>query len=503
MPSLNFKGKTIIRSHHLAVPYYQLVPDAARSLTERPSLKDNLVIHGDNLLALKALLPSFGGRVKCIYIDPPYNTGNEGWAYNDNVNSPMHQDWLKKVVDKEDLTRHDKWLCMMWPRLVLLRELLRDDGAIFISLDYNEEAHLRLIMDEVFGEENYRNTFVVARVKKNIQEQERVKAVNFGYNSVLFYARSEQCLIDPPKRQEKKAARWHALDAPGVRPTMEYEILGKRPPKGRHWMYEENKTQDMLARGKLRQNPKSGSIQYLIPKSEITLLDTNWTDLLEYDSKWNFPNGEKNVELIKRIIQIVDEPNAIILDSFAGSGTTAHAALALNAEDGGDRRFILVETEDYADSLTAERVRRVIRGVPGAKDEKLRAGYGGSFSYFTLGPALEEEALLAGTALPTYSDLARYVFFTATGEQWDPDQLDESRFYLGESERYEVYLLYQPDLDWLKATALTLSFAEGLPPYQSKTRLVIASHKYLDDDKLRALRMEFCQLPYAIYRFRA
>jgi adenine-specific DNA-methyltransferase len=116
MPLINFKGKSIVETLHLTVPYRQLEPAPTASRTEKPGLHDNIIVHGDNLLALKALLPSFGGKVKCIYIDPPYNTGNEKWVYNDNVNSPMMQDWLGKVVDREDLTRHDKWCCMMMPR---------------------------------------------------------------------------------------------------------------------------------------------------------------------------------------------------------------------------------------------------------------------------------------------------------------------------------------------------------------------------------------------------
>ena len=122
---------------------------------DAPAADDNLIIHGDNLDALKALLPRYSGRVKCIYIDPPYNTGNEGWVYNDNVNSPLMQAWLSEnaPVDNEDLERHDKWLCMMWPRLQLLRELLSEDGAIFVSIDDNEQHHLRMLMDEIFGED--------------------------------------------------------------------------------------------------------------------------------------------------------------------------------------------------------------------------------------------------------------------------------------------------------------------------------------------------------------
>ena len=163
MPTLDFKGKQHIYAHHLTVPYRPLVPDAAKSVLPQEAHKganvpdDNLIIHGDNLRALKALLPRYAGKVKCIYIDPPYNTGNEGWVYNDNVNSPLMREWLKGAnpVDGEDLERHDKWLCMMWPRLHLLKELLADDGVIFVSIDDNEQHHLRMLMDEIFGERNF------------------------------------------------------------------------------------------------------------------------------------------------------------------------------------------------------------------------------------------------------------------------------------------------------------------------------------------------------------
>lgn len=208
--------------------------------------------------------------------------------------------------------------------------------------------------------------------------------------------------------------------------------------------------------------------------------------------------------LIKRILQIstISDGEDIILDSFAGSGTTAHAVLALNAEDGGNRRFILVEQEEYADTLTAERVRRVIQGVPGAKDPALQAGLGGSFTYGTLGPSFEERTLFEG-GLPAYSEMARFVFFTATGEQLDESSIDEARNYLGESTRYSVYLIYQPDVDYLKRTPLDLQFAMGLPPNPHKPRLVIASHKYLDENRMAEYAVEFCQLPFGIYRYRA
>ena len=188
MATIQFKGKEIVRNYHLTVPYHELVPDGEKSLTKKVSLNDNLIINGDNLLALKALLPTYAGKVKCIYIDPPYNTGNEKWAYNDNVNSPMMKEWLGKVVDKDDLTRHDKWLCMMMPRLKLLRELLRDDGVIFISIDDNEVQHLRMLLNEVFGEENFRNLIVVRRGVKSVQAQfETIDRLALGAEYVLAY----------------------------------------------------------------------------------------------------------------------------------------------------------------------------------------------------------------------------------------------------------------------------------------------------------------------------
>jgi adenine-specific DNA-methyltransferase len=215
-------------------------------------------------------------------------------------------------------------------------------------------------------------------------------------------------------------------------------------------------------------------------------------------------DNPKDHEVIARIIRYCTNTNLgdIILDSFAGSGTTGHSVLALNAEDGGNRRFILVEQEDYADTLTAERIRRVIQGAPQAKDKALQAGLGGSFTFCTLGPNFDDETLLKG-GLPSYQEMGRFVFFTATGEKLDESQIDEPRCYLGESSRYSVYLIYQPDIEYLKRTPLNLDFAMNLPPASGKPRLVIASHKYLDEDRMAEYRIEFCQLPWGIYRYRA
>ena len=192
MPSLQFKGKVFVENHHLAVPFHELQPVRSKGLSEKASLHDNLIIEGDNLAALKALLPTYHGKVKCIYIDPPYNTGNERWAYNDNVNSPMMRDWLGKVVDREDLTRHDKWCCMMLPRLKLLRELLLDDGAIFVSIDDNEVHRLRSLMDEVFGEENFLATAVWQKI---FSPKNTAKYFSEDHDFVLVYARESHEVV--------------------------------------------------------------------------------------------------------------------------------------------------------------------------------------------------------------------------------------------------------------------------------------------------------------------
>ena len=257
---------------------------------------EHVFIEGDNLEVLKLLQRPLFGRVGMIYIDPPYNTGQD-FIYRDDFRDPLghylratgQQDRAGNLLVSNPETGgryHSAWLSMMYPRLWLARQLLREDGVLFVSIDYNEEPRLRLLLDEIFGEENYRNTFTVARVKKNIRERERVRGLNQGTGSVLFYARSDRATIRPPTKRADKKARWHAFDAPGVRSTMEYPLFGHRPPPGRHWMYEEARARAMIARGELRPHPRTGKPQYHLAASDRTLLDTDWTDLQESDSRW-------------------------------------------------------------------------------------------------------------------------------------------------------------------------------------------------------------------------
>ena len=188
MPTISFKGKTFVQNHHLNVKFHELIPNAAYSKTNKVSLHDNLVIEGDNLKALKALLPTYSSKVKAAVIDPPYNTSNEKWVYNDNVNSPMMQEWLGEVVNKDDLTRHDKWLCMMMPRLKLLRELLSDDGVIFAFIDDDEQHRLRMLMDEIFGPQNFIATLVW---QKKFAPQNDKKYFSDSHDFIICYAKNK------------------------------------------------------------------------------------------------------------------------------------------------------------------------------------------------------------------------------------------------------------------------------------------------------------------------
>ena len=556
MPTLQFKGKTFVQNHHLAVKYHQLVPMKNFSLTDKVSLHDNIIIHGDNLKALKALLPNYAGKIDCIYIDPPYNTGKENWVYNDNVNSPMLQEWLGKIVDKEDLTRFDKWLCMMMPRLKLLRELLCEDGLIMIHINDYEIHSLRCLMDEIFGRENLTCNFIW-RTDGNFDNQAKVKIcheyiVTYSKNIDRFEA---PFVIDPNTREDSKLFNEQIrntivkngpknpksiLKLPvGFPANFENGIIKKRnnswPVYKSDAIIENYKVvnevdvesgwsskelfEEFVNNGLVSINDNkgqetrfeiisSGAIEVVKQRSEdqshvlSVLMNMGNTQsmsatLKEIGIDFDYP---KPVSLSKFLVNLINKKDATILDSFAGSGTTAHAVLELNKEDGGNRKFILVEQEDYANTITAERVRRVIKGVKTAKIENLKNGLGGTFSYFELGETIEMESLLKGKNLPTFKEFARYLFYTATGEEFNENDINDKTGYIGESKNYEAYLFYKPDLEWLKKNALTWELCKSLPKYKCKQRLVFAPAKYVDDITLLEHRIDFCQLPYEIYR---
>jgi len=467
--------------------------------------------------------------VKCIYIDPPYNTGNEKWAYNDNVNSPMMKEWLGKVVDKDDLTRHDKWLCMMMPRLKILRELMAEDGVFFVSIDDNEEARLRLLLDEVFSEENfYAELTWINRTKPTNMGEARFN-IQQNTEKVLVYGRKTMTERDRFNLFQTTAKQYSESDKEGKyreeeivqrrnlgslrRDTMLYPIRGIHPKAGYRWQLSPSKYEELNGKGRIIIKNGKPHLKIYDFEEESFAFEPFWSHLeevgtaeegrAELNEILGRSHGFETVKpsaLLKRILFHETNRDDIILDSFAGSGTTAHATLALNKEDDGNRKFILVEMEDYADTITAERVRRVINGVKNAKDENLKKGLGGTFSYFELGKPIDTERILKGKDLPTFAEMARYIFYTATGEEFNEKKVNEKTSFIGESKEYEVYLLYKPDMEYLKTTALTLERAEGLGKFSGKKRLVFAPAKYLDQEHLERYHIDFAQLPFEIYQ---
>lgn len=457
MPSLNWIGKEKIITHHAEAPFRVLehrygfnskCPDSTEV-----SGTGNKIIHGDNLAALKSLLPEYEGRIDCIYIDPPYNTGNEKWRYNDNVNDPHILRWLGEIVgaEGEDFTRHDKWLCMMYPRLVLLRQLLSEKGAIFISIDDNEVSRLRTICDDIFGANCFKGDVIW---HKTYSPRNDSKGIPTETDHILVYSKSKDWL---PKRLERDEsmdesyknpdndyALWTSSDAfapsasshQGMVYAIQNPFTGELiyPTTGRCWAigqcdlfeimsgwcdYELRELDDDEKRAEIcgvpvetvRPGVKAIMLKNSLEESrekaqkaleigpwprfyftkngqggirrktyltavEGKLITTFWdytevghTDAATKELKAIFGGRSpfetpKPSSLIERIVQVATDEDSIVMDAFAGSGSTAHAVLSQNSKDKGNRKFVLVELMDYAEDITAERVRRVMAGYP-------------------------------------------------------------------------------------------------------------------------------------------
>ena len=449
------------------------------------------------------------------------------------------REWLKSAspVDGEDLERHDKWLCMMWPRLHLLKELLADDGVIFVSIDDNEQHHLRMLMDEIFGERNFVTNIIW---QKKYSPQNDAKWFSDNHDFIMCYAMTKEIWRPIPlPRTDKQNQRYSnldddprgawkssGLDVKTYSEEYDYAITtpsGRvvNPPIGKCWRYS-RETFDEMVRDNRIWFGKSGnnvpSIKRFLSevKDGVTPL-TIWQyeDVGHTQSATQGLNSigtpfenSKPPTLIDRILRLSTGPNDIILDSFAGSGTTAHAVLELNREDGGNRKFILVECEDYASSITAERVRRVINGVPGARDAALREGLGGSFTYCTLGAPIDEEAMLTGRHLPSFSALAAYLLHTATGISAGNDTLapqdDDGLFYRNDATGTDYYLRYEPDIEWLQSNEGMLYESQARRigvGWREKRRkaVVFGPGRYIGQRELTRMGITFCQIPYAMH----
>ncbi len=595
MPELHFKGKEFVFNHHLGVPYRPLQPDATKSVGGA-ALDGNLIIQGDNLHALKALMPLYAGKVDCIFIDPPYNTGNEGWSYNDNVNSPILREWLSmNPIDKEDMLRHDKWLCLMYPRFKLLYELLSEQGSFWMTLDDNEIHRARAVLDEIFGEENFVACCIWHKV---YSPKNTAQYFSEDHDYILVYAKNKadwrpnllerteemEARYDNPDNDPRGPWKPSDLSARNYYSEGTYPIecpSGRKidgPPTGMYWRVKESKFWALDKDKRIWWGEDGNNIpaikRFLSEVKDGRVPQTIW----HYDevghtqdakkqllSILNFENSDdvfitpKPVSLLERVLELATQPTSIVLDSFAGSGTTGHAVLEANRKDGGDRKFILVECEAYADSLTAERMRRVVQGYAfkGTTKEELLStkisftslkkadkllaqiqgienleghrfdkitkkiekdtltvvgekkmtetveGLGGSFTYCTLGEPLDLDKLLTGEALPDYLSLGSWLFHTATMAALEPAKVNEAEWYLGESSQYHVWLVYHPELEFLKSrdAALTLNLAQKIAAAKTgKKHLVFAAAKFVPNKDLLPMGVEFSPLPFALYR---
>lgn len=563
MPTLHWIGKDKVINHHREVPfkvlehkYHYSSQTPEGDLPELSVRSGNKIIHGDNLETLKALLPEYEGRIKCIYIDPPYNTGNESWVYNDNVNDPKILKWLGQVVGKEaeDLTRHDKWLCMMYPRLKLLHKLLAKDGAIFISLDENENHHLRMVMSEIFSENNFIAQLTLLCNPKG-RSQDKYFSTNHEYCTVYcksilpnnaFSITKNEALISKEYKFKDEYGNFRYLELRNThrefnkenRPNLFYpfyvnpkncnvsltkddefniEILPLWPDGFEGcWTWGKDlslKDNHLLIAKKIKDSWKVYRKAYsktddgVIAKKKLF---TIWQDSAFYTEKGQSIFGEifkglnkndfpqpKSPEYVKQIIQTITDKDSIILDSFAGSGTTAHAVLNLNKQDGGNRKFILVEMEEYAETITAERVKRVINGY-GSASSPIAEGTGGSFDFYELGKPLfvgdNNEYLNEEVEL---DKIHEYIWYSETKTPFVKHKnKDTNQYYLGKKEGLALYFIYE------KAYMTELNY-DALATIKTKAEqfIIYADSCLLPKDFMMKNNIVFKKIPRDITRF--
>lgn len=575
MPTLDWIGKKAVINHDKQVPFHLLNEVPELSYGDKDS--GNMLIQGDNLVALKSLLPYYAGKVKCIYIDPPYNTGKEGWIYNDNVNSPEIKEWLGNVVGKEseDLSRHDKWLCMMYPRLKLLREFLREDGVIFISIDDHAQENLKYICNEIFGIRNFITQFIW-NTDGHTDNQFDIK-INHEY--VIMYAKQKEAVnlgfvVDPNTRTESNLLKGYAENSitknGPANPPSEVVLPIGFPIEEENINLNESVIPDGLIKAMLeskmtsthlkneygqiqfplRLDPMIGRnyalempckvfsgwanvkklkkfinnhcksfidddglcIEFFLSKNGVIYYRKNRgdkarnivsvlknmgttekmkTEIESMGLKFAYP---KPKELLKYLIRIGSDKDDIILDSFAGSGTTGQAILELNSEDNTNRQFILIEMMSYAKEITAQRLNKVINGY--GEGKKYINGTSGGFRYYRLGNPLFDEFGNVFSEIK-FADLAKHVFFSETGMP-QPDSNDLTTPFIGEYNERGIFLLYNgilKDKNPKNGNVLTREVLAMLPKYDGE-KVIYGTGCRLSDARLKAERITFKQIPY-------
>ncbi len=533
MPALTWIGKEAVVRHHREVPYRLLEAVQERSYGDANS--GNLIVQGDNLHALKALLPRYAGQVKCIYIDPPYNTGNEGWAYNDNVNSPEIRRWLGQVVGKEGetLDRHDRWLCMMYPRLILLKQFLSEDGAIFISIDDNEVATLRLLMDEIFGARNFIATVLWQKI---FSPKNSARHLSEDHDYIVIYAinsdtwkpkllpRGEDATARYKNPDEDKRGPWASgdLQARNYYSEGTYAVtcpsgrVISGPGKGMYWRVSKANFERLDQEGRIWWGESGSNMprlkRYLSDVKEGIVPQTMWfhkdaghtqeakkelLELVDFETSDDVFITPKPTRLLQRILQIASDKDSLILDSFAGSGTTGHAVLKQNAEDGGNRRFILVEMDEgIARNVTAQRVRRVASGYRKPNgDDVPPLGSGFQFCKLSDAPLFTAEGQVRADV--SFAQLAEFVWFVETGSGFS-GRADSP--LLGEHEGRGIYLLYNgilKDKSIDGGNVLTGTVLDALSRFDGP-KVIYAAASRLGDARLQRENIVFKQTPYAL-----
>ncbi|MDE6538278.1 MAG: site-specific DNA-methyltransferase [Muribaculaceae bacterium] len=651
MPSLEWIGKDKVIAHHQDVPVHELVHQYGFTIDgkqEEPTNSNNMIIHGDNLIALKSLLPTYEGKINCVYIDPPYNTGEEKWVYNDNVKDPRILAWLGQLVGKEgdDFCRHDKWLCMMAPRLQLIKRLLSFDGIIAISIGFHELHNLIQLCKEVFPS---RQVVVVTVQTSGGKPKD---GFNYSQEYVVFVAPKGFSPNPSKAAMNEYSSAYHAMTLAGFnqenRPNQVYPIfidketgvikgVGKSleeliqlgeytgdkkdfqfdydAPKGQAavwcvtdkghpcaWRLTPDTFWKNWEKGYIKVYPKTSkhnknlfSVQYLAEgiiskiesgevntvkvssNSEIPTIDvvdfttgginigTIWTDKYYYTvhgsneltaifQKKNVFPYPKPKALVQDILQRISHKDSLILDCFGGSGTTAHAVLNLNKEDGGNRNFIVIEMMDYAESITAERIKRAIQGYdwtgkieetiyhkkltannlanfnqffqeaneirqdkicayskvtkPTIKDsalvvlgikqiEERTQGLGGSFDFYELGEPIFIDDMLN----PNVSEesLREYIYFSETKLSLTRKRTCEDPYFLDNHKGTSYFFYYEPEHE----TVLNDKVLSHLITKQSlgEQFIIYADACLLSDDTLKRLNIVFKKIPREIRKF--